>query len=71
MNVTLEEFNKILTINTAIKDQLAVEEEKAFKMEENLKVRGHLSSINLFLTPRYRSCSRVGAAVDCELELGS
>ena len=40
MSVTMEEYNKIQTINQSIREQLHAEEEKAFKMEESLKVRG-------------------------------
>ena len=39
MSVTMEEYNKIQTINQSIREQLHAEEEKAFKMEESLKVR--------------------------------
>ena len=38
MAVTMEEYNKVLAINQTIREQLQSEEEKAFKMEESLKV---------------------------------
>lgn len=38
MAVTMEEYNKVLAINQTIREQLQNEEEKAFKMEESLKV---------------------------------
>lgn len=38
MTVTMEEYNKVLAINQSIREQLQNEEEKAFKMEESLKV---------------------------------
>lgn len=39
MAVTMEEYNKVLAINQTIREQLQNEEEKAFKMEESLKVK--------------------------------
>lgn len=38
MAVTMEEYNKVLAINQTIREQLQGEQEKAFKMEESLKV---------------------------------
>ncbi|KAK3089571.1 hypothetical protein FSP39_004696 [Pinctada imbricata] len=37
MQVTMEEYNKVQTINQTIREQLHAEEEKAFRMEESLK----------------------------------
>ena len=37
MSVTQDEYNRISVINTAVRDQLLTQQEKAFKMEESLK----------------------------------
>ena len=38
MAVTVEEFNRVAGINSGIKDQLIIEQDKTFRMEESLKV---------------------------------
>lgn len=47
MAVTMEEYNKVLAINQTIREQLQNEEEKAFKMEESLKVEMKLHARQL------------------------
>lgn len=39
MDITMEEYTKVQSVNCAIRDQLRSEEEKVYKMEESLKVR--------------------------------
>jgi hypothetical protein len=50
MSVTQDEYNRISVINTAVRDQLLTQQEKAFKMEESLKVNSRLVSDIVTLT---------------------
>ena len=45
MQVTVEEHQKVFAINTHIRDQLHREQEKAFRVEELLKVRDNVYTL--------------------------
>jgi len=38
MMVTMEEFNKIMNLNTSVREHLQSEQDQAFRKEESLKV---------------------------------